>query len=322
MRLFHIKINQMKNYKLLTISLWMIAFMFCISNSVFAQPNYPRVSNKAELIYNDVENFVEAYSNLRAGVDTLKILNTYYFDKASIGLQEYIKRHSLSPELLRDAIQISPERYQKISDFVNNLDDFKPLFSSTLKEFGKVIPYAMYPPTYLLVGANRGIAQASRYGQLVTITRVLDDREKFIKLIVHELSHFQQAMSMGPQNYGALYSTPNNMLGLCLREGGAEFITYLVLGKITQEKALAYLIDNEMELKLKFQNDLKAQDSSYWLWESINQSEYPKLMGYAMGYQICSTYYNSANDKQKALKDILGITQSDTFLEMSGYFKN
>ena len=306
----------MKKFKLLSISLWVLIF----TNSIFAQPNYPREPKDAKMVYTDLENFVEAFSFLKEDVDTLKILNTYYFDKASVGLQEYIRKHNLTPELLKDAIQKSPDRYKKISNFINTLEDFKPTYKNTLDEFNKVVPQAMFPPTYLLVGANRGIAQASKFGQLVTITRVLDNREKFIKLIVHELSHFQQAMTMGVQKYGALYSTPDNMLGLCLREGGAEFITYLVLNEITQTDALDYITNNEAELKLKFREDLKNQDTSFWLWESIDQDEYPQLLGYAMGYQVCSAYYNSAIDKQKAINEILGITQPDTFLEMSGYF--
>ena len=308
----------MKNFKLLSISLW----VFIFTNSLIAQPNYPKEPKDAELVYTDLENFVEAFSLLKKDVDTIKILNTYYFDKASAGLQEYIRKHNLSPELLKSAIQKSPDRYNKIPNFINTLEDFKPTYLNTLNEFNKVLPQAMFPPTYLLVGANKGIAQASRYGQLVTITRVLDNREKFIKLIVHELSHFQQAMTMGVQKYGELYATPDNMLGLCLREGGAEFITYLVLNEITQTDALDYITNNETELKLKFREDLKNQDTSFWLWESIDQDEYPQLLGYAMGYQVCNEYYNSALDKQKAINDILGITQPDTFLEMSGYFKD
>ena len=81
------------------------------------------------------------------------------------------------------------------------------------------------------MGANIGIAQASQYGQLVTIMRVLDNEEKLLKVIVHELAHFQQAKAIGGQQYVSLYSQPDNMLGICLREGGAEFITNQVLGK-------------------------------------------------------------------------------------------
>lgn len=39
----------------------------------------------------------------------------------------------------------------------------------------------MYPPTYLIVGANRGIGQASMAGQLITVTRIVDNMDKLKK---------------------------------------------------------------------------------------------------------------------------------------------
>ena len=41
------------------------------TNSIFAQPNYPRESKDAELVYTDLENFVVAFSFLKEDVDTL-----------------------------------------------------------------------------------------------------------------------------------------------------------------------------------------------------------------------------------------------------------
>lgn len=144
---------------------WLIVFMFGYINiSIAQQPNYPRVPDEAKLVSIDLENFVEAYDQLDSDVDTLKILNTFYFGKASLGLKEYIGRHGLTPELMRDAIRKNSDKYDKISNFVNNLNDFIPTFKNTLKKYNEVFPEAMYPPTYLLVGANRGIAQASQFG--------------------------------------------------------------------------------------------------------------------------------------------------------------
>ena len=188
-----------------------------------------------------------------------------------------------------------------------------------MNQFSEVMPNAMYPPTYLLVGANRGIGQASQAGQLITVTRVLDKPEKFRQLMVHELSHFQQAMAMGGQQYQALYSAPKNMLGLCLREGGAEFITSLVLGVITQNKALEFIHQNENQLKQRFVEDLALQEKKYWLWDSLEQEEHPKLLGYAMGYKICAAYYEQAADKPAALQEVLQMKDAEAFTAASGY---
>ena len=305
-----------------SIVLMIITFLFTATYHVtLAQPNYPNDPANAELIYSDVENFVEAFENLNPTSDTIAVLNQHYFDRGSAGLKEYIIKQNLTVKMLKDAISKNPETYSKISGFLANKASFKPEFNKTMQSFQNVIPSAMYPPTYLLVGANRGIGQASKAGQLITITRVVDNNEKLKKLIVHELAHFQQAMSMGIQAYGSLYGKSNNMLGLCLREGGAEFITFLVLKEITQTKGLEYLTNNELDLKSRFQIDLSEQDAGYWLWDSIEDPDTPTLLGYVMGYKICNAYYQKASDKGYALKTILVMAEPETFLETSEYFK-
>lgn len=292
-----------------------------VTFSVGAQPNYPTDPNQAQLISVDLEHFVEAMKAFSSDKDSIQVLNKYYFDKASAGLTEYIGRHQLTPELLLEAINTHPEIYSQIESYIDTLPALQKAYQKHLGKFQEVLPKAMYAPTYLLVGAHRGIAQASLYGQLVTITRTLDDPDKLMKLIIHELSHFQQAMTMGGEKYVNLYREPNNMLGLCLREGGAEFITSLVLNDITQTKSLKYLEENEVELRKKFQADLSNQDTSFWLWESINQKEYPILMGYAMGYKICESLYAIHANKEQALQKILLMNNPSEFLEESRYFE-
>ena len=292
-----------------------------LSSNSTAQPNYPRSPVEAQIIYEDLEHFVEVYKELRENSDTLQVLQTYYFDRGSAGLKEFINRHQLTPEMMRDAMTAHPERYALIPDFLSKISEVEESYAILMKDYSNVIPQAMYPPTYLLVGANRGIGQASLPGQLITITRVVDNMEKFRKIVVHELSHFQQAMAMGPQKYGQLYSAPDNMLGLCLREGGAEFITSLVLGEITQSVALDYLENEEQRLKQQFLDDLITQKKDFWLWQSLEQQDYPKLLGYAMGHKICESYYSYSADKSHAIKTILAMPDTKEFIVSSQYFK-
>ena len=285
----------------------------------FAQPNYPRDPKEAELIYADLVHFVDAYKELAENKDTIQVLNTLYFDRGTAGLKEFINRHQLTPELLKEAMKADPDRYALIPSFLEGIDEEEVQFKALMQEYHKVMPNTMYAPTYLLVGANRGIGQASMVGQLITLTRVVDNRSKLHKLITHEMSHFQQAMTMGGQKYVSLYSTPDNMLGLCLREGGAEFITYLVLGDITRPTSLEYIENDEEHLKQKFLEELNQQNQDYWLWASLEDKENPGLLGYAMGYKICKQYYDQALDKNKALHEILKMDEAEAFLKSSGY---
>ncbi len=300
-----------------TLILWGLCMYLSLSAS--AQPNFPRSPEQAKMVYTDLVHFVEAYNELVKNTDTLQVLQTMYFDRGSDGLKEFIRRHQLSPELLRDAMLANPERYALLPNFLANIHAVEQAYLKLMKDYGGVVPNAMYPPTYLLVGANRGIGQASLVGQLITVTRAADDLEKLQKIMTHELSHFQQAMAMGGQKYAALYTSPNNMLGICLREGGAEFVTSLVLNDITQSAALEYIVKNESRLKQRFLEDLKTQNTGFWLWESIEQSAYPKLLGYAMGYMITKTYYEQVADKTTGLQNILRMEDAEAFVESSGY---
>ena len=82
-----------------------------------------------------------------------------------------------------------------------------------------------------------------------------------------------------------------------------------------------YFESNEQSLKERFLKDLKNQDQSFWLWESLRQDETPALLGYTIGYRICESYYLRAVDKNQALLDILAITDDQAFLKASGYFE-
>ena len=66
---------------------------------------------------------------------------------------------------------------------------------------------------------------------------------------------------------------------------------------------------------------LKAKDNTSWepwLYTSKVQSR-PKDLGYWMGYKITQAYYNNMVDKEKAIDDIMSITDFNAFLEKSGY---
>jgi len=295
-----------------------------ISLNLYGQPNYPTDPSKAELVYTDVEHFLEAYKQLSPGVDTVAILQEYYFDKGSDGLKEYIRRHGLTAEMLQKAMAESPEEYNSIPSFLADKNAFTQKYLAILKDYKKVIPSAMFPPTYLLVGANRGIAQASRVGQLVTIVRNINKdhhQDRRLTTMVHELTHFQQARTLGFQNYTQTYTKENNMLDLILREGGAEFVAYKLVGKNTKDyDRLKYVNKRLKSLKKRLKADLAKQDKTYWLWDSINQSETPILLGYTMGYKICEAYYKRAKNKQQAVEDILGIENPESFLDESHFY--
>ncbi len=316
-------ISKMIQTRILMSKVLFSIFITILSLNLYGQPNYPTDPSKATLVYTDIEHFLEAYKQLRPGVDTVSILQEYYFERGSAGLKEYINRHGLTAEMLQKAITESPEEYNSIPSFLAAKESFTQKYLAILEDYKKVIPSAMFPPTYLLVGANRGIAQASRVGQLVSIVRNINKdhhQDRRLTTMIHELTHFQQARTLGFQQYSQTYTKENNMLDLILREGGAEWVAYKLVRKNTKDyDRLKYVNKHLKSLRKRFKADLDKQDSTYWLWESINQSETPILLGYTMGYKICDAYYKRAKDKKQAVEDILGIDKPELFLEKSGF---
>ena len=290
-------------------------------SSLSAQPAFPTNPADAQLLYSDVEHFVAAQSMIEAGGTPASVLQTRYFDQGSPGLVEFLNRHEMSATQLVVAMEKYPEKYAQIPSWLETVESLRDDYVTQLTNYQTVIPDAMFPPTYLLVGDYKGIAQASRTGQLVTITRALDRPEVLLNVMLHELSHFQQARKMGFQNYVGLYAQKDNMLALVLREGGAEFVTYLVSGRVSQIKGLDYLEAHEEELKQRFREDLAQQATKFWLWETLDQDEVPALLGYVMGFKICQAYYQSAPNKAAALDAILRMEDPTSFLAQSGYLE-
>lgn len=293
----------------------------CICLVTVAQPSYPTDPKEAQVVYSDLDNFLTAYNSLNEDADTIKVLNEHYFSKASVGLTEYVSRHGLTPEKLAKAMAKNPEQYALLPGFREKIAGFIKQYSKDLMSFQRIVTDAMYPPAYLLVGSNQGIAQASPKGQLVTIERAVDRPEKLHHVMLHELTHFQQARTLGFQNYIKTYGQPNNMLDLVLREGGAEFVSYYLVEKSKRPyRSKEFFEANEADLKTRFLTDLENQDPGYWMWESLTEDNKNTLLGYTMGYKICEAYYINAKDKDRALKDILGIRDAQAFLQASGYF--
>jgi hypothetical protein len=309
--------------KYLTLIIFTVLILF--NNSVLAQPNYPKDANEAKVISSDIKNFIEAFNALSRNTDSIQVLQKLYFDKASIGMTEYIRRFNLNSDTLFKSIQKHPKKYLKIKEFYSQILTFETNHIEEMKEFKKVLPNAVYPPTYLIVGDYRGIANGSKFGQLVTIEKRLEDLEILKTTIIHELTHFQQAISMGIDKYIGVYSKKDNMLELILREGGAEFIAYkLVRKNESQFKRLEDYEKDELELWEKFKKDLEEQDKSFWLtiFSKENDKGYPMFLGYPLGYKIVEAYYNQAENKTKAIGEILNITDASEFFDKSDYNAN
>lgn len=301
----------------------LILFSILIFNQSIAQPNFPNNPEEAVIISTDIKNFIEAYNALTPESDTIEVLKTQYFDVATSGLKEYIARFDLTPMALKKAMQKNPDVYARIVNFYNKILDLEKAYTKELKVYQSVIPQAIFPPCYLLVADYKGIAQASKYGQLVSVEyKCMDSPDVLKHAMLHELTHFQQVMAMGFDKYVEAYEKDNNMLDLILREGAADFITYyLVRENEDQFEKLKNFKKNEADFWKQFQLDLQNQEKDFWLNVSFddNNKGNPIQLGYAVGYSIVKSYYLHSNDKSEALAQILSLESPHEFINKSQY---
>jgi hypothetical protein len=275
----------------------------------------------AVVVTTDVHNFVRAHQRLASEADTIAILQADYLDQGSPGLRAYIGRYDLTAERLGAAIREHPDAYAALSANVQVMEAEIPTYREAYAGLKRYIPGAVFPPTYLVVGGHRGIGTGSEAGPIATVeTRDSEAlRGTFTTLLVHEMAHMQQAMTMGVEEYQAIYGPKRTVLAHMIREGIAEYFADLVTGRMTQEKSRPYVIEHEQELWERFTPGMFDAEDEGWMWSQPQQPGQPRGVGYVMGALITRAYYDNADDKELAIREILAVTDYPGFLERSGY---
>jgi len=284
--------------------------------------SYQKDPAKAQIVYDDIENFINAFQLLDTEADTIEILQKHYIDKATPGLKIFMEKYELNASSLAKAIGKKPEDYMALQEKLDWIKTQEDSIRSYFKKLNNFIPEAIYPPTYFLVGRRWGIGSGSTEGQLITIeksaVKIIDPGLK--THIVHELVHLNQLQAIGSlDKYLAIYNDEKSLLAITLREGVAEFFAELVTGKYTQDEAREYVLKHERELWQRFQNDMLEADTKDWMWKKPANKGQPRDVGYVFGALIVEYYYKHALDLNQAVQEILSITDYQEFLEKSKY---
>lgn len=276
---------------------------------------------EASFVTEDLHNFLRASARLASEADTLSVLEEEYLDRGTAGLRAFAARYDLTAERLREALREQPEAYAALASKVQVLEGQSQTYRQAYADLKHHIPAAVFPPTYFLVGAYRGIGSGSEVGTLVTIENRSETslRGEFTTILVHEMVHMQQALAMGPEKYQAIYGPEKSLLALTIREGIAEYFADLVTGRMTQERARDFVRENEAELWERFTHEMLGTDDGDWMWATPKDPAQPPRVGYVMGAMITKAYHESADDKEQAIRDILSVTDYPAFLERSGY---
>jgi hypothetical protein len=277
--------------------------------------------SKVEVVYEDVVHFLHAFDQLDEDSDSMAILQKEYIKKATPGFKAYINESGLTAGDYVKALNKRPAQYAGLVDLPNQLAVQQKNVRKGLAKLKNIITDAKFMPSYIFIGTKSGSnSQPSEYGLMTAIGNLDNDIDKLYIILVHETVHVQNALKVGMEEYqSALGGPKTTLLSLTLREGVAYYFTLHSTGVHTHQKAFDYYLKNEEDVWKRFAVDMNKRVLNGWMFEKPSDPDQPIDVGYVIGYRIVEAYYNNAKNKEKAVHEILSITDFPGFLEKSGY---
>lgn len=271
---------------------------------------------KTKIFTSDITNFWMAYDSVLTTQDTIRqrdFIQRLYFDKATLGLKEFIVAKQFSVNGHLKVILKFPKFWQSVRPNTLRVENYRNEYERIMDRFRIIYPSFKQPDLFFTIGdlnsggtttqskvligteigaSDKTVDASEIYPVLQTIFK---SQTSIVYLTTHEIVHTQQKGDN-------LYTI--DLLSDCIKEGSADFIAEILLQKSVITPYMTYGIAHERELVKKFENEKFGVETQEWLY---NGKDY----GYFIGYKICKSYYDNAKNKQKAIFDILELKYGD-----------
>lgn len=276
-----------------------------------------------QLVTEDIAHFWEAFDQAKPEFSPTAF-REIYFGQATPGLRDFILSRMKNASRYAEKIHSHSSYYASTRQSMQTIAEMKPDIRASFFALKYLYPDAVFPDVYFVVGRMNTGGTISDCGLLVgteiygrTDDAPMHELSKWERnnvssvdnipaIVAHELAHYQQDVAPS-----------NTLLAEAIHEGSADFISYLVTGTTINEKTYRWADKREEQLWKAFQEDMHDTDFGSWLY--TQPKERPADLGYWMGFQIVQSYYQQADNKRKAVKDMLTIDDYNAFLKASGY---
>lgn len=265
----------------------------------------------------DVSLFYKIY-DAAEGHPTAEQLQTDYIEAGSEGLQVFSRLRNITGARIAGTIDKKPGIYADARRCAKVLPQVRSRLAGALERLAAVYPEARFPPVTIAVGRGRPVGvggpedgvQIGLEALCATDFLNADVEDRFVYVITHEFVHVQQAQEFVDQE-------APTVLEVSLQEGAAEFVTELIAGGVAYSHLQSATAGRELEIETAFAVDKDKTDLSDWVYNATKDN--PGDLGYWVGYRIVKSYYRNAGDKDKALREILEMTDAQAFLDNSGW---
>jgi hypothetical protein len=303
---------------LATALLLVLALVVIAPRAATAQHSFTRDPAQVPLMVDDLHRLAAVLRSLEAGGDTLAVLQRDYLDAGSAGLREYAARFELTAPSLAAALRRHPAAYADLDGLAASILAREGALRAGFARLLEIFPGTVFPPVWFVVGHMGAGGNASEVGALIAAERYLGNVDAVVPLALHELAHFQSGMVQGVETYTRIFGPDRSLLALALREGTAELIAELTTGAHTNPAAAAYGEPREAELCRRFRAEMHGRDTGEWMYVRPAGGA-PADLGYWIGYRVARAYLERASDRERAIREMIALTDFEGFLEASGY---
>lgn len=308
----------MKNALLTIISL----FVFGIS---FSQ-------EKQIIETKDIDNFWSAFDKLKYATsesDSINIIQTDYINQSTEYFKEFIRLRNFTAKEYISLIRKYPKFWNSVRKETEKVKYRKAEIEKVLDVYETALPNFKRPDICFVIGclrtggttSNNLILIGTEIAASTTGTEkselsiwlksVIGTTGDIVSMVSHETIHTQQKGKL------------KNLVEFTINEGTADFLSEKIAGFNINTISFKYGIENDCALKAEFLNDFSKNktDFSKWLHNGGKSTNRPADLGYYIGYKIAEEYYLNAEDKKKAIIDLLDKKNYMKIFKNSGYIK-
>jgi hypothetical protein len=270
-------------------------------------------------VTNDITHFYEAYDQVLQTTDSLKriqLVNALYLNKGSEGLKAMKEARNYKDYEFVEAMLSYPKFWNALRNKVQEVDKSKLQLENYIARLKEYYPQLKPSTVYFPVGVFRS---AGTYREnkillgaeffLVDATTPLDELPPNIQAgisqnlpfnlpvtVLHEWVHTQQKPWEN-----------KSIIHLSVAEGVAEFIATLV-SQTPVSKPVFFGKQNPAKVLNQYMIEIFRDDDVWnWLWNENHNSLQQRDLAYYIGYEMSERYYNKADDKKKAIQELIEL---------------
>jgi len=282
----------------------------------------PFAGNAQHVFQSDFQNFWimrDSVMSIKEPDKQLDGVNRLYIDKASDGLKAFMRNKEGLDHKWLDLIKEYPSFWDSLKMKTPLIQNSVKRLEEQIGHFQELYPELIPAQTYFIIGIRQqgGTVRAnlSLLGVEVVLADPSTNDDQLVRMGVHEYVHTQQKRP----DFQKI-----NVLTSSIREGACDFLSFIVTGIPVQAPYMAYGQTHERAVWLLFQKEMNTNHNDNWVSTGRNPALPAPDLGYFVGYRICETFYNKANDKKAAIKELVNLNYADSnavndFLLRSGY---